>query len=211
MISDDPVTLAYHELRSPLGLILTQARLAEENASEPDVRASCNAIARAAERMLRTATAIFALERDPAEIVALEFVPYAVVAPLVDDLQRCDVPVRLVASGAVKTCTVLAAPERFESLLQCLVTNAIDHGVGARPVEIELRLGNGALTMTVSNGWNGGASRHRGLGIGQYLAQRLADEIGAELQMGPRGDRYTATARMRPAPAQPDERQPTRM
>ncbi len=54
-IATDPVTMAYHELRSPLALVATVARSAAEECEDELVRARCLSIVRAAERMIRTA------------------------------------------------------------------------------------------------------------------------------------------------------------
>ena len=99
----DPLTVAYHELRSPLGLIVMQARAAAAEATEPGVRARCESIVRAAERMLRTAAEIFAAEQAAGSTVERTFAPVEVASGLITDLQGLSFGVMSAACLALVT------------------------------------------------------------------------------------------------------------
>ena len=58
----DPLTLMYHELRAPLGLVATAARsMAAKTQTTTTSVSRCEMIVRAAERMLRTPPRWFAI------------------------------------------------------------------------------------------------------------------------------------------------------
>lgn len=191
----DPIALAYHELRSPLGLVLMNARIAADEAHDTVVRARCEAIVRVAERLLRVAGQVLELERDAAATADERFSPVAIASALAADMQRFDVPVRLAASPAAAAAEVQAVPALFEALLQSLVNNALDHGEPGRCVNISLDAVDGALVMEVANR-TGRGRRHSGLGAGIQLGARLADRLGGSLDTTRTGSRYVARFRL---------------
>ncbi|MCC6420005.1 MAG: hypothetical protein IT429_17360, partial [Gemmataceae bacterium] len=58
----DPLTLAYHELRSSLGLVVMQARAVAGETGEPETRRRCEAIAALAEQLVRTSSVLLRSE-----------------------------------------------------------------------------------------------------------------------------------------------------
>lgn len=194
-VSADPITLAYHELRAPLGLIVMQARQAAEEADELSVRVRCEAIARGAERMLRTASAVFAVEQAVDQGVERSFAPVELASSLIADLQQLGVPLVFTSSPAAAGSTAHTVPERFEALVQSLITNGMDHGVEGEPVQIDIDVRDGALLVLVSNRHDG-SCRHRGLGTGRHLAGRLAELLQGSLDTMESDGCYVARLRL---------------
>ena len=87
----DPLTMAYHELRAPLALVVTAARSAAGEAQEGELRLRCEMIVRAAERMLRTASEMCGLEgpQEPGSEAA--FQPAEIVDDIVVTMRGLDV------------------------------------------------------------------------------------------------------------------------
>jgi signal transduction histidine kinase len=170
-------------LRSPLGLVAAAARSAAEETRDADVRQRCEVIVRAAERLLRTASELLSLTEAPGEADAETFRPAEIVARLVDDLQRLDVPVVFAASAEATRTRVRGAQAQFEALVQSLVNNALDHGQLTTPVSISVTAEGGRVNVTVRNAI-ATRKRHRGCGLGLYVCEQLATRLNASLRYG---------------------------
>jgi signal transduction histidine kinase len=186
------VTLVYHELRSPLGLVATAARSAADDCPDDDLRRRCETIVRAAERMLRVADNVLAIEKRRQAEASDAYHPVEVLRGLTEDLRRLGAPVCLVADPATEELTTSGPRGRFEALVQSLVGNACDHGEQVDVVFVEAAAREGALEVTISNRF-AQVTRHRGLGLGRYIADRLATELGATLHYSTTRDRFLAT------------------
>ena len=125
--SADPLTMVYHELRGPLGLMATAARSAAEDCADDALRARCEVIVRAAERMLRTAGRVLDLAH-AAELQASElFDPAEVVRSTINDLTQMSAPVALTELSTTPGCISEGDAAQLEALVQSLITNASDH------------------------------------------------------------------------------------
>lgn len=184
----DPVALAYHELRSPLGLVATAARAAADDCTDEATRARCEMIVRAAERMLRTAGQVFQLNRavaaDP-----VRYFPAEVVRELVRDMRGLDVHVRLRIEGDALACATEGTLEQFEALIHTLVANALDHGEPGHDIRVRVRHRGNVLVVVVTNRVTA-RRRHNGAGMGAYIAHELAGRLGASLASSTRGETF---------------------
>lgn len=184
----DPVALVYHELRAPLGLVATAAYSALEEADNAAVRDRCEAIARSAERMLRTAAqvlAIAAADQEPPE--ASDFLPVDVVDAIAADLDAFDVRVELRSTPAARCTAVRGDRGRFEALVQSVLMNAIDHSDPGATIAIAAQANDDTVALTVTNPLPS-RTRHRGLTMGSYICGQLAGHLGAQYDAAPDGD-----------------------
>jgi signal transduction histidine kinase len=191
----DPVSLVYHELRAPLGLVATAARAAAEDAGDEDLRLRCEMIVRAAERMLRTANEVFQLNRAADSSTRTPFSPWGVTRDIAETLAAFDVCVRAAADKASRALVVEGVPDRFEALVHSLITNAVDHAPPGSPVDVELRLVDSELELVVSNPV-ASVRRHRGLGLGTVVAEGLASRLGGSLEVAATGELFAAMLRL---------------
>ena len=185
----DPLALAYHELRAPLGLVVTAARSAADEAPDEHTRQRCEIIVRAAERMLRTATRVLDLEH--ASDAPTAFAPAEVLDDVVVTLRGLDVAVSLHASAASRAARVDGPRETFESLVQSLLSNALDHGLPGSCIGVEMRATPDAVTVDVLNQIDP-FDHHVGRGLGSHLTDDLAAELGAAVTTASAGDRFRA-------------------
>ena len=193
-LSEDPFVVLYHELRAPLGLIATTALSAASECAEDSItRHRLETISRVAERTLRVTETVLALARQGAEGPAGEpFSPAAVLSGLVDDFSTDgDRSFQLVVQEPASDVRLVGRPAHFEGIVQALLSNTLDHGAVDAPVRISLELADDTLCLTIDNPVAAQA-RHRGLGIGTYLAHRLAGELGGTLTATRVGDDFRA-------------------
>ncbi|GAB4336488.1 MAG: hypothetical protein Kow0010_24360 [Dehalococcoidia bacterium] len=189
----DPLTLVYHELRAPLGLVATAAYSAIEEAGNEAVRERCEAIARSAERMLRTASQVLAVaaaaeSRDEPG----DFVPAEVITALTADLDALDVGVEVRTTPAADGTAVHGSRDRFEALVQSILMNAVDHSDPGATVSVAVEANDDTVAVTVANPLPS-CRRHRGLSLGSYLCERLAEGLGARYRAGAEDDRFVAS------------------
>jgi signal transduction histidine kinase len=196
------VTLAYHELRSPLGLVATAARSLAEDCEDEAIRERCDTIVRAAERMLRVTSQVLAIARRDASEVDAEterFSPAEVVEQLAENFQRLDVPVVPRVEPAARLAKTEGVRGRFEALLQSLLTNAFDHAEPGTRINVTVGATADEVTVTVTNRI-ASRSRHDGIGAGMYLCRLLAEALPATLDAGPvDGEEFRAELRLRAA------------
>lgn len=188
----DPVTVVYHELRSPLALMATLARSTAEECDDQVLRGRCLSIVRAAERMLKTAGYLM----DVAESAKTATPPRTfnvaeVVEGIVADYGSLGVPVVAYAEGDLPA-TIHSSPEHLEALLCSLLGNATDHGDPERPIVVSVRTCRGTCEVSVSNPV-GPDRRHRGLGLGRYLSEQLAAQLNGAIAVEQTVALYTTT------------------
>lgn len=191
VLADDPLTLAYHELRSPLGLLVTSARAIADDAPDPVIRARVTVMARAAERLLRTASQVFEFARAGALDEPEPFVPAGSVREVAADLRALAVDIQVVVAPAAETLRLVGHRAAFEAIAQSLINNALEHREPGTPVWLHLSCAGGRLTLEVEN-LLPELPRVRGLGAGLHLCRRLAAHLDAVLEMEPRNGRHCA-------------------
>lgn len=189
----DPVVLVYHELRAPLGLVATAAYSAIDEAGNDTVRERCEAIARSAERMLRTASQVLsvaAAAQAPDQLA--DFAPAAVVEALAADLDALDVRVDLRTTPAADMTTVHGSRDRFEALVQSILMNAVDHSDPGATVSVVVEANDDAVVVTIANPLPP-RRRHHGLSLGSYVCSQLAEGLGARYGAGEEDGRFLAS------------------
>lgn len=187
----DPVTLAYHELRSPLGLVATTMRSMAEDSIDEAVRRRVDVVLRTVERMLQTTERVFVIARGSVVDEAQWFTPAEVAEQVADDLALAGVPVttevsiRMPHFGARGVC---------ETLLHSLLSNAGDHHEPGTAIRVTVSADGDIPVIAITN-QIATTRRHHGLGAGSYLAQRLAEQAGATLTTERDGAFFFATLR----------------
>ena len=194
-LEHDPLTLAYHELRSPLGLLATAAQALAEEAQDDDQRRRCEVIVRAATRMLRTTEQVFSVVGASTVEAAEWYAPAAEVRALVTDLAEADARIEIHADSAAEQARVYGVRGLFEVLVQSLVMNAINHSNPGATVTLALSADADHFSLTITNPM-ATHRRHAGLGVGVYLCGRLAAQIGASLRAEPAGLLYQARVQL---------------
>lgn len=194
-LCSDPLTLAYHELRSPLGLLATAVRSVAEDSGDDALRGRCELIVRTVERMLRTTERVFGIARAGEPEAGEWFAPAEIVEQLVRDLRGMDVQVDIRAGAATGSVREFGARGVFETLVQSLVSNAVDHGEPGTVIRVELDADGETLALDITNRI-AARRRHDGLGAGLYLAGRLAEQLGGVLTAEADGLEYRASLRL---------------
>lgn len=187
----DPLTLAYHELRSPLGLVATAARSVAEDSSDDALRARCEMIVRTVERMLRTTQQVFGAAQaggtDPPEW----FTPADVLSLLVSDLRGFGPEIDLSMDAPARWVRRYGVRGVFEALVQSLLSNALDHREAGARITVRASVTGRTFTLVISNPI-AARPRHTGLGVGLYICDRLAGQLGGRLTASTEGAEFRA-------------------
>ena len=185
----DPITMVYHELRGPLGLMATAARSAADECTDEALRARCEVIVRAAERMLRTAGHVIDLAHKSESACSELYDPAETIRATVSDLSEMSVPLILTSLPSEAPCLAEGNVALLEALVQSLITNASDHSEPGTSIHVVLSERSGKLRVEVVN-QRSSVRRHRGLGLGLYICQNLAGQLGASLTCDPCGEHF---------------------
>ena len=197
----DPLTMAYHELRGPLGLMATAARAAAEDCTDDVLRARCEVILRAAERMLRTASHVLELARETRGMEAAFFDPAECVRDLVSHLSDLGAPLLVTEDPAERGYLAHGNRDHLEALVQSLLSNATDHAESDTPIHVSITGQPGEVRINISN-QRATVRRHGGLGVGLAICNNLSARLGASLDCGPQGDDFVSSITI-PLVAQP--------
>ena len=150
-LARDPVTMALHELRSPLGLVATAARAAAADCDDEYIRRRCEVILRTAERMLRTAVQVLSLagslDEDPEEL----FDPVTVTGRVVADLAELGIPAAFSTTRSAGAWLVRGRPAQLESMITSVISNAVDHGAAAGNITVTLSAVDSHVEITLEN------------------------------------------------------------
>lgn len=195
----DPVALAYHELRSPLGLVITAARSAAEECPQDYevLRMRCQAIARAAERMLVTAQEILAMSAVAGADCRDDFDLSSSLASAVAEFQALGV--RLAPGSFPSFPRVQGSRTKFETLIMSLLNNALEHGAPGADVEVRAWNEAGEAVVEIRNPI-APLDHHRGYRLGSRIAEELARGLRAGLQADAVNGVYRVTVRLPLAP-----------
>ncbi len=198
----DPPVLAYHELRSPLGLIATAARAAAESATDELTRDRCETIVRVADRLLRIAAQVLALNRPVEGEAEAPYRPADVLEDLVTSLRAAGVRIWLLCDGDSVGTSLEGVRDRFEALAGSIAGNALDHSEPGTAIEIRTFADGNAFTVAILN-VRAETPRHDGLGLGSTLADAFARRMNGEITREARGETYEVRLRLpiqRPSP-----------
>jgi signal transduction histidine kinase len=188
------MTMVYHELRAPLALVVTAALSVAEESADAFVRGRCEMIARAAERMLRTANEFMHVP-EPLVDPALVFSPYSITNDAIRDLSGLSVPVTLEAAAGTEHVRCRGEAATFETLLYSLISNARDHSAPGTPITVELAHRPTGIEVRVTNLITTD-DHHDGIGAGAFIEQALAAGLGATVSGARRGICYVACLRL---------------
>ncbi|MDE2145917.1 MAG: PAS domain-containing sensor histidine kinase [Burkholderiales bacterium] len=224
---------ASHELRTPLNAILGFGQLLQ-GAGQADARVAGYArhIVQAGGQMLALVEDLLEMQR--AEAAAASTPAPVALAPLLADCAELLRPLAettgcTLAQACEPGLTALGDERSLRQILLNLGSNAIRHGraaAGASRVSLQARAAGEALLLQVSDNGPGlpapvlqrlfepferrqvqagaGAAVTAGLGLGLFVARRLARQLGGEVELHSQaGSGTTATLRLprQPAPA----------
>lgn len=192
-VAEDPVTLAYHELRAPLALVATLAKSAAADCSDEMLISRCLSIARTAERMLDTANTLLTFAGTVHEAPRQAFRPADVVTSVVRDYQAIGVNIFL-HEDVTSLAEVYGVSAYLEALTASLIGNAVSHGDLSRPIEVDMQCAGGLFEVRLTNTLGNG--RHHGLGLGTYIADRLVRELSGTLSCRKSEEAYFAVLRI---------------
>lgn len=222
--ADEIVTVLAHDLRNLLNPLLGRLhliRLSLERGKPADVRDVDSAL-RAVKRLARLTTDLLDVGRLEQGLFTLDLAPTDLVA-LVEQtcasLATANVKVQV---RAPPTLIVVADAERLAQALENLITNAVQHSSDGGAVHVSITLMNGSRVACLEIADQGpgipedvlphiferfvAGRKSRGLGLGLYLAHRIAAAHGGALtvrsELG-QGTRFTLEL---PIDADPDER-----
>jgi light-regulated signal transduction histidine kinase (bacteriophytochrome) len=186
-VDDDLVTMVYHELRAPLGLMASAARSASCDSEDQWVRSQCDVIGRTADRMLRVIAGVIEASRDTGDETDSIYLPLEIVQRIVGDLQSIGIKIESDIPAAATTSVARGSASRFEALVNSLLMSTLDHGLPGAPIGVRFDCRDGEFALQVEN-QKGKAPRHRGLGLGSQVCQKLASQLGLRLLSGETGN-----------------------
>lgn len=178
-----------HEIRGPLGLIVMAAEAAKERNNDHQLQEQCESIVRTANRVLRITSSLFALIGGRSESEEHVSCPARVVRDTCMDLRALGAAVCFEIDPRALDAEVEGSSVHFEALLHSLLTNAMEHGEPAAPVEVQLCLDSDELTLRVSNRMAAN-TRRRGLGLGNLIVERVAAALPCQIRRAVEGDTY---------------------
>ncbi len=185
----DPITMVYHELRGPLGLMATAARSAAEDCTDDGLRARCEVIVRAAERMLRTAGLVMDLAQATATESFERFNPVETVRATVANFHGLNVRVILTELTSEASYVSEGNEVQLEALIQSLMTNASDHAEPGTGINVLVSERSSALRIEFVN-QTSSRPRHLGLGLGLFICENLVERLGASIIAEERGGHF---------------------
>jgi signal transduction histidine kinase len=196
LVSADPVTLVYHELRAPLGLLVTAARDAAEQSRDDDTRARCQTVVRTAERVLSTASQVLALAQayrlEPSERICS---PDAMITQFVHDVAGLGLQASLTRLCQCEDHVVHGNGDALQLVIQSLMTNAGDHSAEGGHIEVTIGCEGRDCQVSIANAADA-LRRHKGLGLGLYVCQQVAESQGWTLQVTPGLTRFEVSLRL---------------
>lgn len=199
------VAILGHDLRNPLGTMLTGAELLKQQLADERQLRTLERMTSAGKRMTdmieqlldltraRLAGGLgFARARKPVEVASL-------VQRTVEELQGAH-PERNIVVEAQGESVTWGDADRLLQLFSNLVANAIQHGDRARPVSVSVAGRDGEIVVEVRNegviapellptlfdpfrGRQGSGARSRGLGLGLFISQQIALAHGGRVRV----------------------------
>jgi signal transduction histidine kinase len=197
----DLVRMLSHDVRTPLSVLVNQAFLAKQRASNPEAL-------RAAEIVATSARRIAAMIDDLVDAMSLETgqpslakraVDFAEFARELKERLADSLPVeRVLLDPAPDLPPVEVDPDRLERIVVNLLANALKYAPEASPVRLEARSLDGEVLITVRDEGPGIAPEDlphifdrfyrsdsvrdtEGLGLGLYICRKLVDAHGGRI------------------------------
>ena len=199
---EDVARMISHDLRTPLGVILAQAKLlGRRNEGANAVRARGDAIAASAQRMAAMLNDLVDSTLLGAGRLRLDLMPLDVVDMLRDLRGRLSAPFhgeRIRVEAAADVPKAFVDSNRIERVLVNLLTNALKYSAAGSPVVARVRVEDAFLVIEVEDSGQGiapedlphlferyfrslGSSRLEGMGLGLYTARMLVEAHGGTI------------------------------
>jgi len=144
----------------------------------------------AAERMLRTAGHLMVVAEGSKATTLSTFDAREVVSSVVASYQEMGVMIDAKIEGC-ESFLLDASPVQFEALLCSLLGNATDHGEDGN-VTLRAYLTESRCEIRIENEICR-ATKHRGLGLGTYIGNKLASEMSASIFTDRTEDTFVVT------------------
>ena len=196
----EPSAMVLHELRAPLGLMVSAARAAAEECGDGTAaRRHVEVIERTALRLLASAQQVLyaaIAERQPE---GEPFEPFTVARDWLADSMSLGQRVQASVDGEARWLAGRGNAGQFVALLQSMLSNALDHGSRAEPIEVHLEAMDTHVSVALTNSI--GERRHKGLGVGSNVCERLADSLGAKVCTKSIDGWFTSCITLRPLTA----------
>jgi signal transduction histidine kinase len=204
-LKDEFVSMATHELRTPISTLRGYAQLAElgaTRAGEQDVAASAAKIVRQADRLTRLVEDLLDVSRIQTGRMQLSIGEMPIVKAACDAIeqQRAAHPDREIHFERVGSLeSVQADAHRIEQVLTNLLDNALKYSPDGGPVHVRVVGAPTEVSFTVTDCGVGipldeqgqlfqqyyraksGANRFSGLGVGLYISYRIVSEHGGRM------------------------------
>lgn len=200
---EDVARMISHDLRTPLGVILAQAKLlGRRNEGAAAVRARGETIAASAQRMAAMLNDLVDSTLLEAGKLRLELAPVDIPDMLRELRARLAAPFhgeRIQVEAAPGLPKVTADPNRIERVLVNLLTNALKYSAPGSAVVARARAEDPFLVVEVEDSGQGiapedlprlferyfralGSSRLEGVGLGLYTARMLVEAHGGSIE-----------------------------
>jgi signal transduction histidine kinase len=175
----DPLAEAYHELRTPLGLLSATLGSMADNDNGHVTRRKIDLALRTVDRLMRTSEQVLGLAEASRAGDRVWYSPASVLAQVSRDLGELGATIDLGFDDSAAAVLLFGVVECFETLVQSLLTNAIEHGEEAKAVQVHAKTDGHDIDVTITNAISD--RPHRGRGIGLYLCRRFTEQLGGTL------------------------------
>ena len=212
------VDAAAHELRTPLAALKIHAENAARAESREERQQSGIRLFQGLDRLVKLAEQMLAYSRTQAGVDSERRVPVVVADSISEAISALD-PLWRAKSQRIKVlsrsdsemATILAEPVKVQRLIQNLLDNASRYGPPDSEIAVSLDLVDGRLILEVANGGPAvpAALRERvfepyfrfapngtGSGLGLAIVKEIADQHGATVSLGSRGDNEGTVVRI---------------
>lgn len=146
---------ASHELRTPLAVIITEAQSALRREREAkDYRESLDACLQAAQEMGRLTDVLLELARFDSTDAKLQRTPVdleELIRLCIEQVEPLAAPQRLQIQSNLQPCVVPGDPGQLGQLITNLLTNAIQFNQAEGRIQVQTRVDNQTVVLTVSD------------------------------------------------------------